>query len=61
MKGKDFIVHPEIHNPELLQTEYDFVRKEVGDGCENQKLFLIRYTKEYDVKLVEENKLLQQK
>jgi hypothetical protein len=27
-----------------------------GDGFENQKLFLIRYTKEYDVKLVEEEK-----
>ena len=61
MHGKDFIVHPEIHNPELLQTEYDFVRREVRDGFENQKLFMIRYTKDYEVKLVEENNFLQQK
>jgi LysM repeat protein len=61
MHGKDFITHPEIHNPDLLQTEYDFIRKETDEGLENQKLFLIRYTKDYEVKLVEENKLLQQK
>ncbi|MCX6255393.1 MAG: LysM peptidoglycan-binding domain-containing protein [Bacteroidia bacterium] len=61
MHGKDFIAHPEMHNPDLLQTEYDFIRKEAGDGFENQKLFIIRYTKDYEVKLVEENKLLQQK
>jgi LysM repeat protein len=59
--GKDFISHPEVHNPDLLQTDYDFVRKDAANGCENQKLFLIRYTKDYDVKLVEENELLQQK
>ena len=61
MYGKDFIAHPEIHYPDLLQTEYDFIRKEAGDGFENQKLFLVRYTKDYEVKLVEENKLIQQK
>lgn len=54
--GKDFIAHPEIHNPDLLQTEYDFARKEIGNGFENQKLFLVRYTKDYEVKLLEENK-----
>jgi len=59
MNGKNFIDHPEIHNPDLLQTEYDFIRKNVGDGYENQKLYLIRYTKDYDVKLVEEKKILQ--
>lgn len=61
MYGKDFIAHPEIHYPDLLQTEYDFIRKKAGDGFENQKLFLVRYTKDYEVKLVEENKLIQQK
>ena len=61
MHGKDFIAHPEMHYPDLLQTEYDFIRKEAGAGFENQKLFLVRYTKDYEVKLVEENKLLQQK
>ena len=61
MHGKDFIAHPEIHYPDLLQTDYDFIRKQAGDGFENQGLFLVRYTKDYEVKLVEENKLLQQK
>jgi LysM repeat protein len=61
MFGKDFVAHTEIHNPDLLQTEYNFVQSEVGNGFENQKLFLIRYTKDYEVKLVEENKLHQQK
>ena len=51
MHGKNFIEHPEIHNPELLQSEYDFKRKDAGDGFENQKLFMIRYTKDYIVNL----------
>jgi hypothetical protein len=49
--GKDFISHPEIHNPDLLETEFDFQRKTINDGFENQKLFPVRYTKEYEVKL----------
>jgi LysM repeat protein len=61
MNGKDFIAHPEIHNPDLLQTKFDFVRKEPGAGYENQNLFLIRYTKDYEVKLVEENNTLIEK
>ena len=59
--GKDFISHPEIHNPDLLETEFDYVRKENGAGFENQKLFLIRHTKDYEVKLVDESNLIQQK
>jgi len=55
--GKDFIVHPEIHNPDLLQTEFNFVRRNIFDGLENQKLYLIRYTKDYEVILVKENAL----
>jgi LysM repeat protein len=59
--GKDFIAHPEMHYPDLLQAEYDFVRKEAVDGFEDQKLFLLHYTKEYEVRLVEEKKFLLQK
>ena len=51
--GKKFLANPEIHNPILLQSQYDFVRKEQNDGFENQKLYLIRYTKDYEVKLIE--------
>jgi LysM domain./Receptor family ligand binding region. len=59
MHGKSFIDHPEIHYPDLLQSEYDFKRKAFGDGFENQKLFMVRYTKDYQVILEEENKPLQ--
>jgi hypothetical protein len=57
--GKDFIEHPEIHYPDLLQTEFDFERENNSDGFENQKLFLIRYTKDYEVILVNESVILQ--
>ena len=59
--GKNFIMHPEIHYPDLLQSDYDFKRKNPGDGFENQKLFMIRYTKDYEVKLVDEIDSFQQK
>jgi LysM repeat protein len=59
MHGKSFIAHPELHYPDLLQSEYEFKRKSDGDGFENQKLFMIRYTKNYEVILEDENKPLQ--
>jgi ABC-type branched-subunit amino acid transport system substrate-binding protein len=49
MHGKDFIVHPEMHNPELLQNKFEFERKSDVDGFENQKFFKLRYTKDYEV------------
>jgi len=61
LHGKDLIKDPGIHYPDLLQTEYNFTHATDSDGFENQNLFLIRYTKDYEVKLVEENNFLQQK
>ncbi len=55
MHGNEFITHPEIHYPELLQNDFDFVRNGPGNGFENQKLFKIRYTKDYRVILENEN------
>ena len=52
--GKEFLIHPEIHNPDLLYTGFDFRRDSVNNGFENQKLFLIRYTNNYDLELVDE-------
>jgi len=49
--GKEFISHPEIHNPDLLHTEFDFRRKSIYDGFENYKLFPVKYGKEYEVRL----------
>ncbi len=56
--GKNFILHPEMHNPDLLQTQYDFRRRQTSDGFENQKLFLIKYNKNYEIELVKENDIL---
>jgi LysM repeat protein len=54
MHGKEFVADPRIHYPDLLQTRFDFVRKEPVSGFENQKLFLIRYTRDYEIKLIDE-------
>ena len=51
--GKEFIEHPEIHRPALLQNDFEFEREDLNRGFENQKLFNIRYTKDYEVKLLE--------
>jgi LysM repeat protein len=59
LQGKDFIKHPEMNYPELLQSEYDFKRKDSGDGFENQKLFMVRYTKNYEVMLEDEKNSFQ--
>jgi LysM repeat protein len=56
--GKEFILHPEMYRPDLLQTDYDFINRAAGDGFENQNMYLIRYTKDYEVKLVEEENSL---
>jgi LysM repeat protein len=50
--GREFLETPRIHNPELLQTEFDFQRKTSTDGFENQKLFLIRYSNNYQLELI---------
>jgi len=47
--GTDFLEHPEIHNPDLLHTEFDFRRSSNDDGFENRKLYRVRYTKNYEV------------
>lgn len=57
LNGRDFISNPEKHYPELLQTRFDFVRKEENAGFENQSLFMVRYTRDYEVLLVEEDSL----
>ncbi len=49
--GEEFIEHPEIHKPGLLQTKFEFKRDNIRDGYENYFLFPIRYTNSYDVVL----------
>jgi LysM repeat protein len=52
--GKEFVMHPEIHNPDLLYTGFDFRRRTNYEGFENQKLFLIRYTNNYELELIKD-------
>ncbi|MFZ2338796.1 MAG: LysM peptidoglycan-binding domain-containing protein [Bacteroidales bacterium] len=52
---ESFISHPQIHNPDLLHTEFDFRRSNPGDGYENQKLYLVRYSKNYELELVDDD------
>jgi len=56
--GKNFVLHPEVHNPDLLQTQFDFRRRQSSDGFENQTLFLIKYNKNYEIELVKDNEIL---
>lgn len=55
LHGKEFLSHPEIHNPDLLHTEFNFRRRTNNDGFENQELFLIRYSKSYDLELLNDD------
>ena len=61
LHGKEFVKRPEMHNPELIQTEYKFIRKDASEGFENRKLYTVRYTKDYEVILIEEPENIQQK
>jgi hypothetical protein len=47
MHGKEFIEHPEMHRPALLQNDFEFERQNPEDGFENQKLFRLRYSRDY--------------
>ncbi|NLN31197.1 MAG: hypothetical protein GX158_08225 [Bacteroidales bacterium] len=49
IRGRDFLSNPWMHNPDLLQTEFDFRRKSGDDGFENFKLYRVKYTKDYDI------------
>lgn len=61
MHGKNFLAHPDIHYPDLLESDFDFRRNSQNDGFENHKLFMIRYTKNYEVVLDDQNSLNQEK
>lgn len=54
MNGKEFLLNPGMHNPDLLESEYRFTRSSPDSGFENTRLFLIRYTNEMEVKLLDE-------
>lgn len=55
LHGRQFLDNPEIHNPDLLQTRFDFRRDSSSDGYENKHLFLIRYSNNYEIELISED------
>lgn len=57
LHGRRFISNPQMHNPDLLSTEFDFRRSRRGDGFENYKLFLIKYTDNIEIKLLDDSVL----
>ena len=58
LNGRRFISNPQIHNPDLLSTEFDFRRDRRRNGFENHKLYLIKYTRDMEVELVDESMLV---
>lgn len=58
--GKKFMRRPEIHNPELLESNYNFEQTGGESGFENNKLFLIKYTKDMEVKMLDGNNIFPQ-
>ena len=54
MHGRRFLRKPAIHNPDLLETEFDFRRIADESGFENHKLFHIKYTSDMEMKLIED-------
>jgi LysM repeat protein len=49
--GRSFLKHPSLHHPDLLQSDFDFRRANPDDGFENRKLYLVHFTKDYEVQL----------
>jgi LysM repeat protein/ABC-type branched-subunit amino acid transport system substrate-binding protein len=61
LHGKKFISSPGMHNPDLLQTSFQFRRKAEGSGFENQKLYLIKFTNDMDIRLLYEPDVTEKK
>jgi LysM repeat protein/ABC-type branched-subunit amino acid transport system substrate-binding protein len=55
--GKTFISNPDMHNPDLLMTSFQFRRKSDGSGFENQKLYLIKFANDMELKLLDKPNL----
>ena len=52
--GKRFLNNPEMHNPELLNSKFDFKRGSSDDGFENKGLYKLKYTKDMELIIMEE-------
>ena len=54
MYGKAFPERMSAFHPELLSSDYIFKKKSKNDGYENRILFLIKYSKEMEISVVDE-------
>jgi LysM repeat protein len=54
LHGKRFLSEPVMHNPELLQSRFDFRRSSSSDGFENKGLFRLTYTRDMELVTVDE-------
>lgn len=54
LHGKRFLSEPVMHNPELLQSRFDFRRNFSTEGFENKGLFRLTYTREMELITVDE-------
>ncbi|HUS87556.1 MAG TPA: LysM peptidoglycan-binding domain-containing protein [Bacteroidales bacterium] len=52
LNGNDFKYRPDNHNPDLLQVAYRFKRTSIFGGFENRKLYLIRFTPDFNVEFI---------
>jgi LysM repeat protein len=52
--GRRFLSEPVMHNPELLQSRFDFRRNFLTEGFENKGLFRLTYTRDMELVTVDE-------
>lgn len=50
--GNDFMYRPSQHHPDLLQVDFDFRRRGLRDGFENNRLYLIRFRPDFSVEFI---------
>ncbi|MCF8223096.1 MAG: LysM peptidoglycan-binding domain-containing protein [Bacteroidales bacterium] len=52
LHGSEFMYRPSVHEPDLLQVDYDFQRTGLMNGFENNRLYLIRYSPGLEVEFL---------
>ncbi len=58
LHGKEFVNNPIMHRLDLLHTDFEFEKKNINDGFENKKLYLIHFSRDFNVTLAEDRKIL---
>jgi len=50
--GNRFLANPEVHNPELLHSRFDFRQDSNNDGFENWGLYHLRYSNQMKIEVI---------